>query len=132
MGAISGLYSSVAERQSCKLKVLGSIPSGGLFLRAGVSALSLRREHGPRICIYMFIYVSAGWAQRISSEQGSLIGRPINRQACGYYLDTHIRKAPANISVPTQVQRVAEHAGIHKNICTYIYIYIYIYTYIYI
>ena len=23
------LYSSVAERQSCKLKVLGSIPSGG-------------------------------------------------------------------------------------------------------
>ena len=24
-----GLYSSVAERQSCKLKVLGSIPSGG-------------------------------------------------------------------------------------------------------
>ena len=27
---INGLYSSVAERQSCKLKVLGSIPSGGL------------------------------------------------------------------------------------------------------
>ena len=26
-------YSSVAERQSCKLKVLGSIPSGGLSLR---------------------------------------------------------------------------------------------------
>ena len=26
-----GLYSSVAERQSCKLKVLGSIPSGGLL-----------------------------------------------------------------------------------------------------
>ena len=25
----SGLYSSVVERQSCKLKVLGSIPSGG-------------------------------------------------------------------------------------------------------
>ena len=25
------LYSSVVERQSCKLKVLGSIPSGGLF-----------------------------------------------------------------------------------------------------
>ena len=24
-----GLYSSVVERQSCKLKVLGSIPSGG-------------------------------------------------------------------------------------------------------
>ena len=29
---IGGLYSSVAERQSCKLKVLGSIPSGGLLL----------------------------------------------------------------------------------------------------
>ena len=34
-----GLYSSVVERQSCKLKVLGSIPSGGcrgglLFLKA--------------------------------------------------------------------------------------------------
>ena len=26
------LYSSVVERQSCKLKVLGSIPSGGSFL----------------------------------------------------------------------------------------------------
>ena len=26
---ITSLYSSVAERQSCKLKVLGSIPSGG-------------------------------------------------------------------------------------------------------
>lgn len=26
---IQSLYSSVAERQSCKLKVLGSIPSGG-------------------------------------------------------------------------------------------------------
>ena len=26
---IQGLYSSVAERQSCQLKVLGSIPSGG-------------------------------------------------------------------------------------------------------
>ena len=25
----NSLYSSVAERQSCKLKVLGSIPSGG-------------------------------------------------------------------------------------------------------
>ena len=33
------LYSSVAERQSCKLKVLGSIPSGGFF----VSMLSWRR-----------------------------------------------------------------------------------------
>ena len=27
------LYSSVAERQSCKLKVLGSNPSGGSTLR---------------------------------------------------------------------------------------------------
>jgi hypothetical protein len=31
----NSLYSSVAERQSCKLKVLGSIPSGGYN---GVSA----------------------------------------------------------------------------------------------
>ena len=35
--ACRSLYSSVAERQSCKLKVLGSIPSGGwdpdFFLR---------------------------------------------------------------------------------------------------
>ena len=29
--AYTSLYSSVVERQSCKLKVLGSIPSGGLF-----------------------------------------------------------------------------------------------------
>ena len=31
MKARQGLYSSVVERQSCKLKVLGSIPSGGFF-----------------------------------------------------------------------------------------------------
>ena len=29
---VISLYSSVVERQSCKLKVLGSIPSGGFFL----------------------------------------------------------------------------------------------------
>ena len=29
----TGLYSSVAERQSCKLKVLGSIPSGGFYIK---------------------------------------------------------------------------------------------------
>ena len=29
---VISLYSSVVERQSCKLKVLGSIPSGGLYL----------------------------------------------------------------------------------------------------
>ena len=36
------LYSSVAERQSCKLKVLGSIPSGGLsaLLACAVQTLS--------------------------------------------------------------------------------------------
>ena len=32
---VRGLYSSVAERQSCKLKVLGSIPSGGWKLCKG-------------------------------------------------------------------------------------------------
>ena len=31
LGSHASLYSSVAERQSCKLKVLGSIPSGGSF-----------------------------------------------------------------------------------------------------
>ena len=30
--AHKSLYSSVVERQSCKLKVLGSIPSGGTVL----------------------------------------------------------------------------------------------------
>ena len=35
----NSLYSSVAERQSCKLKVLGSIPSGGYN---GVSAANDR------------------------------------------------------------------------------------------
>jgi hypothetical protein len=37
------LYSSVAERQSCKLKVLGSIPSGGL-LRLCLSRLESKDE----------------------------------------------------------------------------------------
>ena len=31
-----GLYSSVAERQSCKLKVLGSIPSEGCYAHVDV------------------------------------------------------------------------------------------------
>ena len=31
---ISRLYSSVVERQSCKLKVLGSIPSGGSYFQS--------------------------------------------------------------------------------------------------
>ena len=33
-GIRTGLYSSVAERQSCKLKVLGSIPSGGFIAKS--------------------------------------------------------------------------------------------------
>ena len=37
-----GLYSSVVERQSCKLKVLGSIPSGGSFLKIIVFAIPPR------------------------------------------------------------------------------------------
>ena len=43
-----GLYSSVAERQSCKLKVLGSIPSEGcllccmqLYIAGGLCAVAL-------------------------------------------------------------------------------------------
>ena len=32
---MQSLYSSVVERQSCKLKVLGSIPSGGLCFASG-------------------------------------------------------------------------------------------------
>ena len=46
-----GLYSSVAERQSCKLKVLGSIPSGGFSLEFVIN------ESDPR-----------SLAQQISSE----------------------------------------------------------------
>ena len=38
----SCLYSSVAERQSCKLKALGSIPSGGL-----ISVQSTGASRGP-------------------------------------------------------------------------------------
>ena len=39
----SSLYSSAAERQSCKLKVLGSIPSGGF------ATLSVDRTHVENI-----------------------------------------------------------------------------------
>ena len=35
------LYSSVVERQSCKLKVLGSIPSGGYYFVAGFAVCRL-------------------------------------------------------------------------------------------
>lgn len=35
-----GLYSSVVERQSCKLKVLGSIPSGGFLGKSSMASIS--------------------------------------------------------------------------------------------
>ena len=41
------LYSSVVERQSCKLKVLGSIPSGGLYFQPGASVDFPRRAKRP-------------------------------------------------------------------------------------
>jgi hypothetical protein len=37
---VVSLYSSVVERQSCKLKVLGSIPSGGFFVVVGMTPLT--------------------------------------------------------------------------------------------
>ena len=37
---MQGPYSSVAERQSCKLKVLGSIPSGGYALQSTARRLA--------------------------------------------------------------------------------------------
>ena len=41
------LYSSVAKRQSCKLKVLGSIPSGGFFLACALGRTGReRRQRG--------------------------------------------------------------------------------------
>ena len=50
-----GLYSSVAERQSCKLKVMGSIPSGGC-------------AHVP---------ITSNYARRcISFHRGVLSGQP--------------------------------------------------------
>ena len=45
----SSLYSSVAERQSCKLKVLGSIPSGG-FLDA-LAHSNCHHGLGIRFCV---------------------------------------------------------------------------------
>ena len=42
------LYSSVAERQSCKLQVLGSIPSGG-FVLSCVTGLLLVRSSTSRL-----------------------------------------------------------------------------------
>ncbi len=44
LNSSTSLYSSVAERQSCKLKVLGSIPSGGFF----VYGRTLQRHQLPR------------------------------------------------------------------------------------
>ena len=46
------LYSSVVERQSCKLKVLGSIPSGGLFYVMALVAShgSCRSRHAAYRC----------------------------------------------------------------------------------
>ena len=42
----TSLYSSVAERQSCKLKVLGSIPSGGFCAQYSCGFSSSAKCHG--------------------------------------------------------------------------------------
>ena len=52
-----GLYSSVAERQSCKLKVLGSIPSGGF---------DVDLWH----CFRAMCWADASIGERITEEQG--------------------------------------------------------------
>ena len=41
------LYSSVAERQSCKLKVLGSIPSGGYCRTRQARSKTTTTDHKP-------------------------------------------------------------------------------------
>ena len=58
----TSLYISVAERQSCKLKVLGSIPSGGfcqVAARAGAQVLAKRRCPDKR---QFAREVKRGWA----------------------------------------------------------------------
>ena len=54
---LQGLYSSVAERQSCKLKVLGSIPSGGFDVDLGIASVP---------------WADASIGKRITEEQGSI------------------------------------------------------------
>ena len=44
------LYSSVVERQSCKLKVLGSIPSGGLFPASLQFCAAVSNAFLPSLC----------------------------------------------------------------------------------
>ena len=62
------LYSSVVERQSCKLKVLGSIPSGGFCEPSGERGrrASPRTPHGPR----EYKILEAGLEPAISSLGG--------------------------------------------------------------
>ena len=57
------LYSSVAERQSCKLKVLGSIPSGGFRSPGSRSRKGAADRGGLRL---------GGWARaaRVEKLQG--------------------------------------------------------------
>ena len=86
-----GLYSSVAERQSCKLKVLGSIPSEGCYVN--VMAASVRNSSGsptegfrswllPRMIIDIGWRVTAINCQPCNPSPYSLFALP--SCACGW------------------------------------------------
>ena len=66
-GIRTGLYSSVAERQSCKLKVLGSIPSGG-FVLSCVTGLLLVRSSTGRLS-YLAAWNSDRWPAALVARQ---------------------------------------------------------------
>ena len=61
------LYSSVVERQSCKLKVLGSIPSGGYVLSC-VTGLLLVRSSTGRLS-YLAAWNSDRWPAALVARQ---------------------------------------------------------------
>jgi hypothetical protein len=75
------LYSSVVERQSCKLKVLGSIPSGGLWQ----NAIAMYAHS-----IYRVIYDLPRWKSWLSLIFATLLHNSALKTG------SWIRHAPAN------------------------------------
>ena len=65
---INSLYSSVVERQSCKLKVLGSIPSGGCYF---VGRFVVIRLLVVQFCFWRWLFRSSVFLNKGIWRNGS-------------------------------------------------------------
>ena len=105
-GIAHGLYSSVAERQYCKLKVLGSIPSGGSVALLAES----RCTHHPGEVVQ---HLPTTRTHRRSAAEGGTRSLVLPRAACAVSPDRgHRRWHPLSGRAPApRAEGAGSHAG---------------------